>query len=162
MTKQTLENEKISSTRIRSILKDGDFTGFYQLTGRYYLSKGVVIHGEKRGRKLGFPTANLGIDDEYIFPATGVYAVRTKIGETWYNGVCNVGYKPTFNEEKPEFPAVEIHILDFTGDLYGQKLQVAWYKRIRSEQKFSGVDALVQQIEADKKHTISYFMQLNQ
>lgn len=162
VSKQTLEDEKISSTRIRSILKMGDFTGFYHLTGRYYLSQGIVIHGEKRGRKLGFPTANLRIDDEYIFPATGVYAVRAKINETWFNGVCNVGYKPTFNEEKPEFPAVEVHILDFTGDLYGQKLQVAWHKRIRSEQKFSGLDALVQQIEADKEHAVNYFMLLNQ
>ena len=122
--KQTLDDEKVSSSRIRETLKVGNFLEFYHLVGRYYVTKGHVIHGEKRGRTLGFPTANIEVSDTYIFPATGVYAVRIQIEGHWYEGVCNVGFKPTFHNEQPKFPSVEVHVLDFSGDLYGTDVVV--------------------------------------
>jgi riboflavin kinase/FMN adenylyltransferase len=160
VAKQTLVDDKVSSTRIRETLSNGNFSEFYYLAGRRYITKGHVVHGEKRGRKLGFPTANIDVRDEYIFPAAGVYAVRININDKWYNGVCNVGYKPTFHEEKPEFPTVEVHILEFSGDVYGEQVSVEWHPRLRSEQKFSGLEELVAQIETDKQNAIDYFSKL--
>lgn len=161
VAKQTFEDGKVSSTRIRETLSNGDFFDFYHLAGRRYSTKGHVVHGEKRGRKLGFPTANIEVSDDYIFPAPGVYAVRIKINGFWYDGVCNVGYKPTFHEEKPKYPTVEVHALGFTGDIYGQQVSVEWHIRLRSEQKFSGLEELVNQIETDKQNAQAYFLELN-
>ncbi|PLT34168.1 bifunctional riboflavin kinase/FAD synthetase [Bacillus sp. V5-8f] len=155
--KQMLDAEKVSSTRIRNTLDEGNFVEFHHLTGRFYSTQGIVVHGEKRGRKLGFPTANVEVRDNYLFPATGVYAVRIKIDGSWHEGVCNVGYKPTFHEKRPEHPTVEVHILSFDGDLYGKEVKVEWHKRIRSEQKFAGLGDLIKQIEADKAETQAYF-----
>ncbi len=155
--KQIFDDQKVSSSRVREILKVGNFSEFYHLVGRHYITKGHVIHGEKRGRKLGFPTANIEVSDAYIFPATGVYAVRIQIEGCWYNGVCNVGFKPTFHEQQPEFPTVEVHVLDFSGDLYGAEVVVEWHKRLRSEKKFSGLEELVQQIQIDKENAQVYF-----
>jgi riboflavin kinase/FMN adenylyltransferase len=159
--RQELEDEKISSTRIRKLLLAGKFIEFHHLTGRYYTVKGSVIHGEKRGRKLGFPTANIDVKENYAFPATGVYAVRIFVKEKWYDGVCNVGYKPTFHDEKSEHPSVEVHILDFSGEIYSEEVLVEWHIRLRSEQKFAGLEELVKQIERDKQHTQDYFIQFH-
>lgn len=161
VAKQTLEDDKVSSTRIRETLSNGNFSDFYHLADRRYLTKGYVVHGEKRGRKLGFPTANIKVSDDYIFPAPGVYAVRIQIYDKWYEGVCNVGYKPTFHEEKPEYPSVEVHALEFSGDIYGQQVSVEWHTRLRSEQKFSGLEELINQIETDKLNALAYFSVLN-
>lgn len=154
---QVLDNQKVSSSRIRETLKVGNFQDYYHLVGRFYVTKGHVIHGEKRGRQLGFPTANIEVSDSYIFPATGVYAVRIQIDGCWYRGVCNVGFKPTFHDQQPEFPSVEVHVLDFNGDLYGAEVKVEWHTRLRSEQKFSGLEQLVQQIQIDKENAQEYF-----
>jgi riboflavin kinase / FMN adenylyltransferase len=158
--KKELENEKISSTRIRQTLADGDFSEFFHLTGRFYFTRGIIVHGEKRGRQLGFPTANIDVSDNYIFPGTGVYAVKIKINEIWHNGVCNVGYKPTFHEKKPDHPTVEIHILSFSGEVYGATVEVEWHKRLRSEKKFNGLEELIGQIAIDKKEAEDYFSSL--
>lgn len=158
--KQSLDHEKVSSTRIRKLLAIGDFSEFYRLVGRYYTTKGQVIHGEKRGRELGFPTANIEVSDIYMFPATGVYAVRIYIEGKWYRGVCNVGYKPTFHDEQPAFPSVEVHVLDFSDTIYGAEVIVEWYTRLRSEQKFSGLEELVRQIQMDKDNAQQYFRNL--
>lgn len=156
--KQTLDDEKVSSSRIREILKVGNFLEFYHLVGRFYVTKGHVIHGEKRGRTLGFPTANIEVSDSYIFPATGVYAVCIQIEGHWYKGVCNVGFKPTFHNEQPAVPSVEVHVLDFSGDIYGADVVVEWHTRLRSEQKFSGLEELVHQIHVDKENALQYFL----
>ncbi|WP_409305468.1 bifunctional riboflavin kinase/FAD synthetase [Peribacillus sp. SCS-155] len=158
--KQTMEDSKVSSTRIRSILETGNFTEFKRLTGRFYLTRGTVGHGEKRGRQLGFPTANVEVSDNYIFPATGVYAVRLHVMGQWYDGVCNVGYKPTFHDVKPETPSVEVHILGFSGDIYGESVKVEWHKRLRSEKKFNGLEELKTQIDQDRQEAESYFGRL--
>lgn len=159
--KQTLEDEKVSSTRIRKTLGNGDFTEFHRLSGRFYTTRGMVIHGEKRGRQLGFPTANVEVSDNYLFPATGVYAVRIQVQDQWHDGVCNVGYKPTFHEKRPEHPSVEVHILSFGSDIYGEEVEIEWHKRLRSEKKFNGVEELIKQIDADKMDALAYFSRLH-
>ena len=151
--------EKISSTFIRSCIHKGEMEKITKLLGRFYTTSGEVIHGEKRGRKIGFPTANVEIHDDYLTPPTGVYAVRfiRTSSNQIYEGVCNVGYKPTFHKEKLGKPSIEVFIFDFQGDLYGEKVVVEWHRRLRSEQKFSGVEELIAQIERDKQNAHDYF-----
>lgn len=150
------EQEKISSSYIRSALRNGDVDIIPSLLGRFYCVNGTVIHGEKRGRTIGFPTANVQLNDVYITPMIGVYAVRIKIGKIWYNGVCNVGFKPTFHDEA-KLPTIEVHIFDFKDDVYGQKVSVEWHMRLRSEKKFASVTDLINQIQLDKQEALEYF-----
>ncbi|MGG3738290.1 bifunctional riboflavin kinase/FAD synthetase [Aeribacillus pallidus] len=155
--KLTEGNEKVSSTLTRNYLREGNMEQVALLLGRYYVTKGTVIHGDKRGRKIGFPTANIELIDAYIVPRTGVYAVRLLVNETWYEGVCNVGYKPTFNNPNETNLSIEVHIFEFSDSIYGEEVQVEWHKRIRAEQKFPSIDELIRQIEKDKKAAITYF-----
>lgn len=158
--KFTSGNEKVSSTRIRQYIKDGRTAELPELLGRFYLTAGIVVHGDKRGRTIGFPTANVETMDEYILPPLGVYAVKIKIGEDWYEGVCNVGYKPTFNKEALRV-SVEVHVFDFNKDIYGEQVTVEWHQYLRKEQKFSGIEELVSQIEKDKQNAINYFNKID-
>lgn len=157
--KQTDHDRKISSTLIREVLRSGDVSYAMNLLGRPHRVKGIVIHGDKRGRTIGFPTANVDVGQSYIIPPTGVYAVKISINEIEYEGVCNVGYKPTFKEEKAVKPSIEVHIFDFNDDIYDEEVTISWYKRIRSERKFNNVDELIFQIEKDKKETVQFFTQ---
>jgi riboflavin kinase / FMN adenylyltransferase len=154
--KFTSDNEKVSSTRIRKYLKEGRTGELPHLLGRFYTTSGTVIHGDKRGRTIGFPTANCDINEEYIVPPVGVYAVKAKVDETWYLGVCNVGYKPTFNQNGLKL-SVEVHIFNFDQDIYGNEIQIEWHIYLRKEQKFSGITELVSQINTDKQNAINYF-----
>ncbi len=151
--------EKISSTLIRSHIHNGEMEELSPLLGRFYRTSGTVIHGEKRGRTIGFPTANIDVDEEYLLPPTGVYAVKLEIVSTGivYKGVCNVGYKPTFHKEKADRPSVEVYIFDFDSEIYSEKVTIIWYRRLRSEMKFAGVKELISQIEKDKQNTEEYF-----
>jgi riboflavin kinase / FMN adenylyltransferase len=158
--KLTCGNEKVSSTRIRHYIKDGKTVELPELLGRFYMTAGIVVHGDKRGRTIGFPTANVETEDEYILPPLGVYAVKIKIGEDWYEGVCNVGYKPTFNKEALKV-SVEVHVFDFNKDIYGELVMVEWHKYLRKEQKFSGIEELVTQIEKDKQNALEYFSKID-
>lgn len=153
-------NEKVSSTRIRQYLKDGRTAELPELLGRFYKTAGTVIHGDKRGRTIGFPTANVETNEEYILPPLGVYAVKIKINENWHEGVCNVGYKPTFNKEALRI-SVEVNIFNFDKDIYGEHVIVEWHKYLRKEQKFSGINDLVAQIEKDKQNAIQYFNKIH-
>lgn len=154
--KFTCGNQKVSSTRIRQYISDGRTAELPDLLGRYYRTEGIVGHGDKRGRTIGFPTANVETKDEYILPPLGVYAVKINIGENWYDGVCNVGYKPTFNKEALRV-SVEVNVFNFDQDIYGELVTVEWHQYLRKEQKFSGIDELVAQIERDKQNAIQYF-----
>ncbi|MEH7252858.1 bifunctional riboflavin kinase/FAD synthetase [Neobacillus niacini] len=154
--KFTCGDEKVSSTRIRQYIKEGKTAELPELLGRFYLTTGFVIHGDKRGRTIGFPTANVETNEDYILPPLGVYAVKIKIGEHWYEGVCNVGYKPTFNKEAL-IVSVEVHVFDFSKDIYDEFVIIEWHQYLRKEQKFSGIEELVSQIERDKQNTIKYF-----
>ncbi|WP_276787021.1 bifunctional riboflavin kinase/FAD synthetase [Bacillus sp. (in: firmicutes)] len=155
--KLTEQDRKISSTYIRSALQDGDVELAHTLLGQPYFIRGTVIHGDKRGRTIGFPTANVGLHNSYIVPPTGVYAVKAEIKGEVYEGVCNIGYTPTFYEKRPDQPSIEVHLFNFQQDVYGEDVKIEWYKRIRSERKFNGIDELTAQIGKDKQEAIRFF-----
>ncbi|MFS0865059.1 bifunctional riboflavin kinase/FAD synthetase [Fredinandcohnia sp. 179-A 10B2 NHS] len=153
------DNEKISSTLIRRLIGEGKVSEVTKLLGRYYTIQGFVVDGEKRGRTIGFPTANIRTTENFIIPKMGVYAVRIKVNSKWYNGVCNVGVKPTFHDNKT-VPSIEVHLFDFSEDIYKENVIVEWHKRIRSEQKFPSIDELIKQIGKDKVEAQEYFEKL--
>jgi riboflavin kinase/FMN adenylyltransferase len=155
--KQTDHDRKISSTLIREVIRSGDVIYANKLLGRPHSVTGTVVHGDKRGRTIGFPTANVEVSDVYLLPPTGVYAVSIIVKGQEYEGVCNIGYKPTFNKEKSAKPSIEVHIFDFQSEIYEEKVSVSWFKRIRSEQKFHNVDELISQIAKDKAAALQYF-----
>ncbi|MBN2469748.1 MAG: bifunctional riboflavin kinase/FAD synthetase [Anaerolineae bacterium] len=136
----------ISSSRIREALLAGQAEQAARWLGRPYLVGGEVIHGNHRGRTIGFPPANISVWDEKLLPANGVYACWAEVGGERRMAVTNIGIQPTFEGDQMK---VETHILDFEGDLYGQDLRVEFVRRLRPEQRFSGIDALVAQIQAD-------------
>ncbi len=138
--------DRISSTKIREMVMAGRVSESEPLLGRHYQIRGTVETGRDRGGKLlGFPTANIRLTDE-LCPKTGVYAVTVECLGKCFQGVANIGYSPTFDDQ--EF-TIEAHILDFDEDIYGQKIRVNFVKRIREEKKFSGVTELTQQIKDD-------------
>jgi riboflavin kinase/FMN adenylyltransferase len=138
-------SERASSTAIRVALARGDVEHAALLLTRPHSVDGTVVEGNKRGRTIGFPTANLA-PDPILLPLDGVYAVRARTSEgAWMDGVANLGSRPTFAAGR----SLEAHLFDFTGDLYGQRLRLAFLARIRDEKKFDGIDALVAQIRAD-------------
>jgi riboflavin kinase / FMN adenylyltransferase len=152
--------EKVSSTLTRKLLREGDLTGVHHLLGRFYRTSGVVIHGEKRGRQIGFPTANIQLKNDYIVPKNGVYAVRIFVNDTWFNGVCNIGVKPTFKNPDEFAQTIEVHIIHFDYSIYGEEVIIEWHKRMRDEKKFDGIETLIKQIAMDKQTAIDYFKQL--
>ena len=146
----------VSSSKIRTLLAEGNVQEASDLLGRPYQLAGQVVEGAKRGRTIGIPTANLAVDEQHAVPGRGVYATWALVNPSPYVGagrsrvdaVTNIGLRPTF-ENGPVRPSVEAHLLDFSGDLYGQVIQLEFITRLREERKFSGVEALVQQIEQD-------------
>lgn len=140
------ETDRISSTKIRNLVMDGQMSDAQKLLGRFYQIRGTVVTGRKRGGKLlGCPTANIELQDE-LRPKVGVYAVTVECLDGRYKGVANIGYSPTFDDH---LFTVEVHLLDFEGDLYDKKIKVNFVERIRNEQKFSGIDELSEQIRLD-------------
>ena len=137
----------VSSTTIRALLQEGRVEEAARLLGRDYVLSGSVVEGFQRGATLGFPTANVQSDQE-IVPREGVYAVSVEWKGQHIPGVANVGHNPTFGNESL---SVEVHLLDFEGDLYGVRLDVAFLSRIREERKFGSVDELKAQIASDVK-----------
>ena len=136
----------ISSTKIREYLKAGNIETANRLLGRPYMISDLVIEGDKRGRKINFPTANISLN-ELIRPAFGVYAVKVSgIGVKSYNGIANIGKRPTVNDRGE---LLEVNIFDFDGDLYGKEIKVSLLKFIREEQKFDGLGSLKEQIIKD-------------
>lgn len=143
-----LDEEKVSSSAIRRALHSGEVEQVSHWLGRNYSLRGTVIDGEKRGRTIGFPTANLELEDRYVVPAKGVYAIKAHYKDQLIPGVMNLGVKPTFHQDGVK-PTFEVHLLDFNANLYGEQLQVELVAYIRSEQKFPSIDALVAQIQND-------------
>jgi riboflavin kinase/FMN adenylyltransferase len=147
------DGQRISSTRIRGLIAAGAVEVAAQLLGRPYMLDGTVITGDRRGRTLGFPTANLCLDARKLVPAHGVYAVRVGLPgdeSALRPGVANIGVRPTFGEGNT--PLVEVHLLDTQADLYGQRMTTAFIARLREERRFPGLDALKAQIAADANH----------
>lgn len=142
------ESEKVSSSKMRHLLKEGAVEDLFSLTRRYYQVAGTVVHGEKRGRTIGFPTANVQPMESYVLPKLGVYAVFVQWKEHRLEGVLNLGVKPTFKSHAPS-PTIEVHLFDFDDDLYDEKLCISWVSFLRAEKTFDSVDQLIQQINED-------------
>jgi riboflavin kinase/FMN adenylyltransferase len=147
---QAFDGQIISSTRVRELVAQGDLSEAARSLGRYPSVRGRVIKGDQRGRTLGFPTANLAIAERRLIPADGIYAVRIKIGEQWWGGAANIGVRPTFDNGAR---LVEVFVLDFSGDLYDQVVEVQFIQRLRAELKFESVAALIEQMQRDVVET---------
>ncbi len=144
------QGEVISSTRLRRCLADGDVSQTAALLGRYPSLAGEVVHGAKRGHRLGTPTANLAVRSEQAVPADGVYAAYAILGQDRHLGVANIGVRPSFDNGER---LVETHILDFDENIYGVDLVVEFVKRLRDEKRFDSIQELIVQIHQDIKHT---------
>ena len=141
-----VDGETVSSSRIRSLVADGDVAAAATLLGRRYFMDATVEHGEEVGRHLGFPTANLSIAADKCLPGPGVYAMWVRVAGTWHAAATNVGYRPTFGGDRL---TVEAFLLDFSGDLYGLEVRAVFVERLRDELAFPSVDELVVQIGRD-------------
>jgi len=142
----TAAGEQVSSSVLRRVLGAGDMRRARELLGRWYGLRGRVVVGDRRGRTLGFPTANLHLGRRLLLPPDGVYAVWVPLDGRRRPGVLNIGERPTFGGARR---TVEVHLLDFSGDLYGRWLRVEFVERLRGEKRFAGVDGLRSAIAAD-------------
>jgi len=140
------EGSLVSSTAIRESLARGDLKATAKLLGRYFSLSGTVVSGVERGHELGFPTANIEVDHEQALPHDGVYATLAHVEDRVYQSVTNIGVKPTFGKGER---TVEVHLLDFSGDLYGKKLAIELVDHLRAEMKFAAPEDLVAQIKKD-------------
>ena len=138
----------VTSTRVRALLGAGQVREAAALLGRSYSLEGRVVHGDALGRELGFPTANLRMPDEKCVPALGIYAVWARVSgeDGWRGGAMSVGVRPTFGGQ---VRTLEVHLLDFSGDLYGRDVEVEFVDWLRPELKFDGRDALIEAIRGD-------------
>lgn len=140
--------QKISSTRIRQVIAEGKIDEANELLGYIYETSGFVIHGDARGRTIGFPTANIFVEPHTVIPRRGVYAVKICIDGKWYNGMASIGYNVTF--ERRRRYSVEVHIFDFKHEIYGENVRVKWVHYLREEVKFNSAEELIQQLNQDE------------
>ena len=142
----------VSSSSIRSQLREGQVEWASRLLGYNYFVEGEVVIGHQMGRKLGFPTANIAVNDSCkLLPANGVYAVRVYLDGLWYKGMLNIGTRPTLDNGSQQ--SVEVHILHFQGDVYHHTIRIDFVKRLRDEQKFNSLDELIAQLHKDAEET---------
>jgi len=146
------ESGVISSTEIRKLISTGNVAKAARLLGHPYRLQGIVIHGDHRGRGLGFPTANLEHADQKLIPANGIYACWAQLGEERFMAAVSVGVRPTVKENQ-QMPNVEAYLLDFDRDIYGRTIELEFVARLRDEMKFPSLDALVEQIRDDVEKT---------
>lgn len=152
-----INDVNVSSSKIRHALVQGDIEIANHYLNGYFEIWGKVIHGNKLGRTIGFPTANIGVDDTLkIVPNRGVYAVTISIdgGKPLY-GMMNIGFRPTVNQVLKEI--LEVNIFDFKDDIYGKSVRICLHKRIRNEEKFDSIDSLITQLKQDEKTIRTYF-----
>ena len=147
----------VSSTRVRRLVGEGRVDEAGALLGRHYQVDGVVVEGHRRGRELGFPTANVATENE-LLPPHGVYATTVTVDGVTHPAVTNVGVRPTFGEETV---TVEAHLLGYSGNLYGRAVRVAFVQRLRDERRFEGIDALREQIGLDRQRAERLFSRLS-
>ena len=156
--KQAIDIIKVGSSYIRKAIQHGNVELAAELLGQPYETSGVIVHGFRRGHKIGFPTANLEISDSKVLPAEGVYATRAKINGKWHDAMTSVGYNETFKTNHGL--TIETNIFDFNEEAYGKPLTLAWYKFIRKNKKFSGIEDLSHQLDQDKCDIKQYFYKL--
>ncbi len=149
ISRQTIDDNKISSTRVRKSLQSGDIESANRYLGYAFQMDGSVVKGDGRGRLLGYPTANIVVEEQYkLVPAKGVYAVRVITSSGQYNGMLNIGHRPTFQGKDV---SIEVNLFDFDQDLYHQTVSIVFEKRLRNEMKFESVEQLQNQLAVDKE-----------
>ncbi len=156
VNKLEIDGEKVSSTVIRQLLSEGETEQVGKLLGRPFVTSGRVIVGDQRGRTIGFPTANIELNEASILPKQGVYAVKVNVRDKVHNGAANLGVIPTFIEGKTA-PSLEVYMLDFNEDIYGEYIHVEWFKQIREEKKFNGIEEIIAQLQIDVQTVREYF-----
>ena len=145
-----VEEDSVSSTKIRNALQNGEIEKANHYLGYQFTLHGTVVEGKQLGRKLGFPTANIEASDKNkIIPGFGVYAVKVELNGADCNGMLNIGTRPTFNNNADN-RSIEVNIFDFEGDIYGKEITLKFVGKIRDEQKFNNIEMLVNQLEKDK------------
>ena len=149
----SFEQDRISSSLIRELLQKDKLALVKKLLGKPYSVAGRVAHGNKLGRTIGFPTANIMLN-RLVVPIHGVYAVKVETKTGTYQGIANIGNRPTINGTKP---LLEVHIFDFNRSIYGEAIEVRFIKKLRNEVKFANFEALKQQIEKDKQQAVEFF-----
>ncbi|WP_168169772.1 bifunctional riboflavin kinase/FAD synthetase [Candidatus Izimaplasma sp. ZiA1] len=147
----TFDGFKVGSTHIRDLINSGQVENVIDVLGDYYSIKGEVIHGAKKGRMIGYPTANVDTTN-YLIPKKGVYTTLTKVDGVWYKSMSSIGHNPTLNCMVNV--SVESHIFDFNQDIYGKTIEVKFVKRLRNEEKFASIEDLVKKIDEDKVHSL--------
>lgn len=151
--KQEVDEMAVSSTKIRNALQEGNIDQANSLLGHAYTVEGTVVRGDGIGRQLGYPTANLQVDDPYkLIPADGVYAVRVNHKATIYNGMLSIGVRPTFNGQ---MRTIEVNIFNFEQDIYGQKIKLSFVEKIRPEIEFANADELIKKMDEDKQSALA-------
>lgn len=150
VSKKEVGAQTVSSTAIRkAISEEGNVEQAAEFLQRLYRLNGMVVHGDKRGKELGYPTANIKPEDKRkIIPKDGVYAVNVRYEESWYDGMMNIGTRPTFEDKQR---TLEVHLFNFDEDMYGKEVQVRFVKRMRDEKKFGNKEELVHQLKEDEK-----------
>jgi riboflavin kinase/FMN adenylyltransferase len=155
ITAEEINDIAISSTKIRTAIQEGNFTIANNYLGYNYSFSGNIVKGQQLGRTIGFPTANIVVEDSHkLIPKNGVYVVKTFLNNVIYHGVMNIGTRPTVDGENQ---TIEVHLFDFNDDIYNKKIKVEVLEFIRNEQKFESFDALKIQIQKDKETAIDYF-----
>lgn len=157
---QDVDEVAVSSTRIRKSLEAGDVVTAFKYLGKYYSITGEVVQGKQLGRTIGYPTANIVVDDpNKLIPADGVYAVQVVFNNKTYGGMLNAGYRPTVDGKTH---SIEVHIFDFNQNLYNETVVISYVDKLREEMKFNGLDALKNQLEKDKLHAIAVLQNADQ
>jgi riboflavin kinase / FMN adenylyltransferase len=152
-----MNESNISSTKIREAIQVGDFDTANAYLGYPFTLHGTVVEGQKLGRQIQFPTANIEASDpDKIIPGYGVYAVQAKVLNQTYRGMLNIGSRPTVNNNA-DHRSIEVYLLDFDSDIYGEHLEITFFQKLREEQKFGSLDELKEQLAKDKSETIAYF-----
>ena len=150
---QDVEHVAVSSTKIRQALQEGDVKTAKEFLGHDYTLSGKVIHGEKKGHELGYPTANISVESRYkLVPAIGIYAVKTEVDGIMYEGMLYIGYRPTLNGTHQ---SIEVNIFNFDKDIYGKYITVYFKNKIRDDMKFDNLEELKKQIASDKLMAIN-------
>lgn len=152
-----VDGQPVSASRIRRALSVGELDQANRLLGRPHCIRGTVVEGDKRGRQIGFPTANLGLNQRWAIPSDGVYVAWTDLNDGRHQSVVNVGLRPTFDSDQR---TIESYIMDFSADIYGQPIAIEFLHRLRGEEKFSGIDAIREAIASDVEAGREYFRNL--
>jgi len=155
---QEIDEISISSTKIRTALEEGDIQLANEYLGYSYFLSGTVVKGKQLGRTIGFPTANISLEEDYkLVPQNGVYVVQAEIDSKSIYGMMNIGFNPTVQGKQK---TIEVHFFDFEADIYNRKIQVAILQRIRSEKKFESIELLTKQLEEDRNFSRNYLQNL--